>query len=140
MHPMDFSDKPLFVERSFRVKTYDIDFAGHVSNVTYIRWLEDLRLAVLDEYLPLEQLMADGYAPVLIRTEIDYTSAIRLFEPVMGRMWATEAGIVRIGLEAVFTVGERVCATARQEGVMAALADGRPVRLPARLRELFGRR
>jgi len=31
------------VRHSFRVMTYDIDFAGVVSNITYTRWLEDLR-------------------------------------------------------------------------------------------------
>ena len=31
------------VQHSFRVMTYDIDFAGIVSNISYIRWLEDLR-------------------------------------------------------------------------------------------------
>ncbi len=31
------------VNLSFPVRTYDIDFAGVVSNIVYIRWLEDLR-------------------------------------------------------------------------------------------------
>ena len=69
---------PLFVELTFTVKTYDIDFAGHVSNIVYIRWLEDLRFALLEEYYPLADSMESGVAPVLTRTEIDYTSAIRL--------------------------------------------------------------
>jgi acyl-CoA thioester hydrolase len=51
---------PLFTELTFTVKTYDIDFAGHVSNIVYIRWLEDLRFALLDEYFPLEPSMKEG--------------------------------------------------------------------------------
>jgi len=127
----------LFVERAFIAKTYDIDFAGHVSNITYVRWLEDLRLAILDEFFPLQQQMEQGYGPVLLRTEIDYKSAIRLFEPVVGQMWATGAGVTRMGLEAVFTVGERVCARAHHVSAMISLSDGRPIRLPPELRAMI---
>jgi acyl-CoA thioester hydrolase len=137
MPRMDVQQRPLFVEREIAVKTYDIDFAGHVSNIVYIRWLEDLRLAVLEEYFPLEKQMREGYAPVLTRTEIDYKAPIRLFDRVVARMWARDAGLVRMALEAEFLVGERLCATARQQGVMARLADGRPIRLPGELRALM---
>ncbi len=60
--------RPLRVELLFQPKTYDIDFAGHVSNIMYIRWLEDLRMMVLDRYLPLNTLMERGVAPVVVRT------------------------------------------------------------------------
>jgi acyl-ACP thioesterase len=32
------------VEIDLDIYTFDIDFAGHVSNITYIRWLEIGRL------------------------------------------------------------------------------------------------
>ena len=35
------ADKPLYVEKEFEVRTYDIDFASVVGNIVYIRWLED---------------------------------------------------------------------------------------------------
>ncbi|MFW5688498.1 MAG: acyl-CoA thioesterase [Spirochaetota bacterium] len=124
---------PLFVELPFTVKTYDIDFAGHVSNIVYIRWLEDLRFALLDEYYPLDEAMSEGFAPVLSRTEIDYRIPIRLFEPVIGQMWAGKAGGVRMELLARFTVGPKLCAEVRQEGVFVSLESGRPVRAPAKL-------
>ena len=34
--------RPLLVTLPIRVQTYDIDFASHVNNQVYIRWLEDL--------------------------------------------------------------------------------------------------
>lgn len=69
--------RPLAVSLPFSVKTYDIDFAGHVSNIVYIRWLEDLRLHFLDVYSLLDQQMAESYVPILTRTEIDYKPALR---------------------------------------------------------------
>lgn len=129
--------RPLYVERAFPVRTYDIDFAGHVSNITYVRWLEDLRLAVLEEYFPLERLMNAGQVPVLIHTNIDYVSAIRLFESVTGAMWAHKSSTIRMHVEAEFRVGDRLCARARQAGVLVRLSDGRPIRLPAEFLDLF---
>lgn len=128
---------PLFVEREFTVKTYDIDFANHVSNIVYIRWLEDLRLAILEEYFPLEESMSAGIAPVLTRTEIEYASAVRLFEPVRGRMWAGDVGRVRIKLHAEILAGDRVCARARQQGVFINLESHRPLPIPEQLRTIY---
>jgi acyl-CoA thioesterase FadM len=60
--------KPLLVEWTFPIRTYDIDFALHVSNIVYIRWLEDLRLEMMSKYLPLSELLSKGQAPVLRST------------------------------------------------------------------------
>ncbi|HSN74366.1 MAG TPA: acyl-CoA thioesterase, partial [Anaerolineae bacterium] len=71
---------------SIPVRTYDIDFVGIVSNIVFIRWLEDLRLQMLAEYFPLDTAMqAQGIAPLLLRTEIDYKRPVRLFDVLQGR-------------------------------------------------------
>src|SRR4028119_726672 len=72
--------RPLEIELSFPVKTYDIDFAGIVSNIVYIRWLEDLRLEILDAYLPLQKMLEDGIAPILLQTQIEYKQPITIFD------------------------------------------------------------
>lgn len=133
----DKQQRPLSVERSFEVKTYDIDFAGHVSNIVYIRWLEDLRLALLEEYLPLKPQLDAGYAPILVRTNIQYRRAIRLFEPVVGRMWVQSVGSARVILASHILVHDEVCADVIQEGVFAGLDNGRPMRVPNELRRVF---
>ncbi len=119
------------------VRTYDIDFVGFVSNIVYIRWLEDLRLQMLAEFFPLDTAMqAQGIAPVLLRTEIDYKRAIRLFDPVQGRMWLDEAGPVRQVLAAEFTVDGLLRAAARQTTCFIDMASGRPAPTPAAIRSL----
>lgn len=122
---------------SLPVRTYDIDFAGIVSNLVYIRWLEDLRLQMLAEFFPLDAAMQTlGIAPVLLRTEIDYKRAIRLFDAVQGRMTLAEAGSVRQVLAAEFTVDGRLHAAARQTTCFIDLASGRPVPTPDAIRRL----
>src|SRR5271165_1887491 len=66
----------LEVQVPLRVKPYDIDVVGVVSNIVYVRWMEDLRLAMLDVYLPLDEQMADGIAPAILKVEIEYKRAI----------------------------------------------------------------
>lgn len=119
------------------VRTYDIDFVGIVSNIVYVRWLEDLRLQMLAEYFPLDTAMrVQGIAPLLLRTEIDYKRAIRLFDAVQGRMWLAEAGRARQVLAAEFTVEGQLHAAARQTTCFINLASGRPVPTPAAIRAL----
>src|ERR1700716_268000 len=66
------------VQRDTAVKTYDIDFAGIVSNIVYIRWLEDLRLAMMDESYPLPRALADDVAPILLETRISYARPLTI--------------------------------------------------------------
>ena len=69
------------------VKTYDIDFAGIVSNIVYVRWLEDLRCEMLTNYLPIEQQLEREFAPVILQTQIEYRKPIKISEKPLGRMW-----------------------------------------------------
>jgi len=133
----DHSREPLFVELTFRPKTYDIDFAGHVSNIVYIRWLEDLRMALLEAYLPLNALMEKGIAPVVINTSIDYRKAVRLFDTVKGAMWGSSVESVKGILSAEFSVNETIVASASQIGLFVRLQGGRPVPFPEELRRHF---
>lgn len=138
---MQSSDnRPLEVRRAFVVRTYDIDFAQHVSNIVYLRWLEDLRYDLLAATVPFETLAAEGIVPILTRTNIQYRRAIRLGEAVTGAMWVTSVGGARVTLAAQITVGSDLCAEAVQDGVFAERASGRPVRIPIALREAWERR
>ncbi len=127
----------MYVELSFQPKTYDIDFAGHVSNIVYIRWLEDLRLSLLDTYLPLNRLMEKGIAPVVMRTTIDYKRPVKLFDKPIGKMWVSEIGNVKGILLAEFSVNGVVVSTAKQIGIFVRLDSGRPVAFPEELRRHF---
>ena len=77
--------RQLEVEIPIKVKTYDIDFAGLVSNIVYIRWLEDLRLKFLDVYLPLDKQIYQGNVPFISKTQIEYKRPIKLFDNVISK-------------------------------------------------------
>src|SRR5260370_39966191 len=129
--------RPLQVEIALPVRTYDIDFAGVVSNIVYIRWLEDLRLKLVSEHLPLEEQWAQGFVPVLAATQIEYRRPIRLFDAPLGRMWMSEVGRVKWTVRAEILLDAKLAATATQTGAFVSLSTLRPVALPEKLVTLF---
>ncbi len=129
--------RPLELRMPFRVMTYDIDFAGIVSNIVYIRWLEDLRIRMLDEHMPLLPMMASGRIPVLASTQIDYKRPIRITDAVEGAMWVHELGRSRWVMRAEFTANGQLTTTAEQSGVMVDMGTLRPTPIPDDLRQKF---
>ncbi len=119
-----------FYEMPFHVQTYDIDFAGIVSNIVFIRWLEDLRLALMDQAYPLIQALADDVAPILTSTRISYRRPVTITDKLLGRMRVAGLGRVRWRLVAEFTVGGVVHADAEQEGLFVRLSTRQPIAIP----------
>jgi acyl-CoA thioester hydrolase len=136
--------RPFLIELDFEPKTYDIDFAGVVSNIVYIRWLEDLRLAMLRAHMPLDGLMRQGLAPTLASTSIEYKRPLRLFDRVRGSMWSADMTDNRwiLAAEFVRVADGKTAASARQVGAVVSLETARSVGIPAdvlaRWREAMG--
>lgn len=126
--------RPLLVELPFKARTYDIDYAGIVHNSVYIRWLEDLRLKILDDNYPLEEMLANNQSPVLEKTEINYRVPLRLFEEVSGQMWVSNLGRARWEVQAEFIRDGLVVTQAKQTGYFIDLERFRPIRIPEAMR------
>lgn len=119
----------------FEPKTYDIDYAGIVSNQVYIRWLEDLRFEMIRRHFGWENF-EPGVVPLLLRTEINYRKALRLFEKVSGTIWIASLEGARWKLEAVFEREDGVIvADAKHEGIFFDQKKNRPVRIPEKLKQ-----
>ena len=129
--------RPFLITLPITVKTYDIDYATIVHNAVYIRWLEDLRTLMMVDHYPIEEMVADGITPILTRTEIDYRVPVRLGDPVISHMWITKLERTRWTLQAEMHVGETLTTTARQFGYFAQLENGRPIRIPPRLKTIW---
>lgn len=131
-------EKPLLVEMPIRVKTYDIDFVGHVNNAVYVRWLEDLRLHLLDTYFPLEPMREQGIAPIIVTTNIHYRQGITLSDAhVHARMWVKEFRLASFFLQAEFLVGDEMKCTAEQRGTFVDQEKMKPIRVPRGLADIF---
>lgn len=125
-------------ELVWEARTYDVDFAGVVSNIVYHRWLEDLRLAVLSRAQPLPAMQRDGLTPTLAQTLIDFRAPLRLGDSVGGRQAVVRAGGRSLVLESELRREDdgTLVAVARHAVVLVDAASGRPVPLPERFRAL----
>jgi acyl-CoA thioester hydrolase len=128
-----------FYEQPLPIRTYDIDFAGIVSNIVFIRWLEDLRLGLLDQAYPLIQALAEDIAPILLSTKIVYRRPVLIADPLVGRMRVSGFSRVRWRLAAEFVVNGAVHAEAEQEGLFMRLSTRRPIAIPQPLRRWHSR-
>jgi acyl-CoA thioester hydrolase len=129
--------KPFEVNLDFPVQTYDIDFAGVVSNIVYIRWLEDLRLAILAACYPLHLLLDAGLAPTLFETRIRYQQPITIRDRASGRMWVPKITRIKLIFEGEIYANGEVAATSIQTGCLIDQSSGRPAPIPGALRSKF---
>jgi acyl-CoA thioester hydrolase len=125
-------------EQSLPIRTYDIDFAGIVSNIVFIRWLEDLRLGLMDQAYPLIRALAEDVAPILLSTRIAYRRPVTIADPLVGRMRVAGLSRVRWSLAAEFTVNGAIHAEAEQEGLFMRLSTRPPIAIPEPIRHWHG--
>ena len=125
------------IEKDITIGTYDIDFAGHVSNLVYLRWMEDMRLAVFEKHFPLKGFVDAGLLPVIASTKIEYKRAIRLFDRPKGYMSIIEVRPASVVFEGEVRVDGHVATVATHVGAFIRQDNHRPVRVPKVILEKF---
>jgi acyl-CoA thioester hydrolase len=121
----------------FEPASDDIDENGHVNNVVYLRWAQDMGVAHWRSLAPAEAQAT--WAWVALRHEIDYRRALLPGETAQGRTWVAEAAagprfdrFIRID-----GPDGQMCAQVRTTWVLIEQATGRPRRVPAWITQMF---
>jgi acyl-CoA thioester hydrolase len=109
--------RTLNIDLPITVKTYDIDFMGIVSNISYVRWMEDLRLQFLDIHYPLQKLIAELIVPIVSHTHLDYKRPIKMHDQVIGSIWMEKFDSSGWIANMEFTANGKLAATGAQGGV-----------------------
>jgi acyl-CoA thioester hydrolase len=132
-------DQPrsLLSELDLVVRMYDIDFNGHVSNIVYIRWLEDMRMVGFEKIVPIKSCLDLGQVPVLIRTDIRYRRPVKMFDEPKGLLWVSGYTKTTFILEAEILVRGTRFTDATQTGVFVNESTGKLIRLPDSLVKRF---
>jgi len=73
---------------SFKVSANDIDEQGHVNNVAYLRWIQDIAVAHWRHAATEEML--EKFSWVVIRHEIDYKKQAFENEEITATTWVGE--------------------------------------------------
>lgn len=126
----------LKVDMEIFVGTYDIDFAQHVSNIVYLRWFEALRLKIFEEFYPLEELMNDGFVPIITSHFIEYKRAVKLFDKPHGHMWIDSVSKARLKFRGEIRVDGELATQAIHEGIFLTASTMKPSKIPAKIIEL----
>ncbi len=121
------------------IYTYQIDAAGHVSNIVYIMWMEECRLKLLEEIgLPAHEVIKGGVIPVLVETKIKYKKALYLGEKVKIEVWISELKNVSAVIEYRFYNSKNELASvASQVGLFVNSNTIKPHRLTLQEKEVF---
>jgi acyl-CoA thioester hydrolase len=115
----------------------DIDELGHVNNVVYVRWVQEVATAHWRSATTPEQ--QSDLIWVVIRHEIDYKQSAKLGDDIAARTWVGTAGDISFErhTEILRKNDQRVLARARTLWCPIKINTGKPTRVPAEIKERF---
>ena len=128
---------PVPFEIMVHVASADIDEQGHVNNVVYLRWAQDVATAHWLALAPVELQPSVGW--VALRHEIDYKAPGFLDDELRVRTWVgTVKGLAfERHTQIVRGADQRLLAQARTLWCPINPETGRPKRVSPELRALF---
>jgi len=116
----------------------DFDENGHVNNVVYLAWAQEIAIAHWRARAPAPD--QDLWAWIALRHEVDYRRQLLPGEKALARTWTADAAegprldrFIRID-----AADGTMCAQVKTTWVLIERATGRPKRVPGRLVEAFG--
>jgi acyl-CoA thioester hydrolase len=113
------------------IYSYQIDFIGHVNNAVYIHWMEIGRTKLLEAVgMPTHEIFKQGFAPVLVQTNITYKSPLYLGDRVQIDLWLSELRNASATMQFRFYNGQQILAA---EGVQKGLFVDKQTMRPRRL-------
>jgi acyl-CoA thioester hydrolase len=120
---------------NFRVEAGDIDAQGHVNNVAYVRWIQDVAVAHWFSVTTAE--LREKYTWVVLRHEIDYKKQGFENEDILADTWVGEA--TRITWERLTEIrrGEHLLVKARSVWCLIDRENSKPARISTELKELL---
>src|SRR5882724_9570050 len=117
----------------------DIDELGHVSNLVYLRWVQDVAMAHTRALgWDYAQYRALGAVFMVRRHEIDYVAQVTLGQALRAETWVDSWKLASCVRKTEIMRDGKVVARAATTWAMIGIASGRPQRIPDELTKLFG--
>jgi acyl-CoA thioester hydrolase len=127
----------IFIQR-FPVAASDIDELGHVNNIVYLRYAQEIAIAHWRSRASEE--MVDAFVWVVTRHEVDYRAQLQFGDDVEVRTWVDEAprGPSWVRFVEVYKAGaEKPAAQIKSNWVLLDAATRRLKRVPLELAARF---
>jgi acyl-CoA thioester hydrolase len=123
-------------EHSFTIRAEDIDSQGHVNNVRYVQWIQDVAVAHWRSWATADQL--EGVTWVVLRHEIDYLRPAFEGEEITARTWVGKASAAKSERFTEISRGGEMLVRAKSIWCALDSKTFRPRRIDNRLKEKFG--
>jgi acyl-CoA thioester hydrolase len=127
------------IERTATIS--DIDEVNHVSNLVYLRWIQDVAVAHSSALgWPFERYRRQGTIFVVRRHEIDYVAPVTVEQAVRVETWVESLKAAScIRRTEMFRISDQqlVCRGSTL-WAFVSFADGKPQRIPAEIAQDFG--
>jgi acyl-CoA thioester hydrolase len=120
---------------SFRVEDADIDEQGHVNNVAYLRWVQDVAVAHW-RHSASEEMLA-RFSWVVVRHEIDYKKQAFESDEITAVTWVGEWTKVTCERFTEISRGEELLVKGRTVWCMVDRETARPARIVPDLIDRF---
>ncbi len=116
------------------IRPEDIDGLGHVNNVVYVRWIQDVAVAHWRALATPEEQAAIVW--VVVRHEIDYKRGARLGDAVVAETWigGSDRTSFERHTEILRATDRKLLVRARTLWCPIEPETGKPKRVPAELR------
>ena len=119
----------------FLVKKSDIDEQGHVNNVAYVKWIQDV--AVAHWFSATTEIEREKYVWMVTRHEIDYKKQAFENEEIIVTTWVGEPTRISWERFTEVTRGEDLLVKARSVWCLIDRETLKPTRITSELKELF---
>ncbi len=120
---------------SFRVAAEDIDAQGHVNNVAYVKWIQDV--AVAHWFSATTETTREKYVWMVTRHEIDYKKQAFETEEITVKTWVGEPTRISWERFTEITRGGDVLVKAISVWCLIDRETLKPTRITQELKELF---
>ena len=123
-------------EHSFIIGPDDIDRQGHVNNVRYVQWIQDVAVAHWQNSATIEQLASVTW--VVLRHEIDYLKPAFEHEEITVSTWVGKASAAKSERFTEIRRGDKILVQAKSIWCALDSKTLRPRRIDDELKERFG--
>jgi acyl-CoA thioester hydrolase len=120
---------------SFRVEPSDIDEQGHVNNVAFLSWIQDVAVAHWRSAATAEQ--QEKFSWVVVRHEIDYKKQAFLNDEITATTWVGEWSKVTCERFTEITRGGDLLVKSRTVWCMIDRETAKPARIASDLVDRF---
>lgn len=121
-----------FFDLKLKVQSEHIDLLGHVNNVVYVKWMQDVATAHIDHIgLGLKEYLELKHAMVAVEHHMQYKKASVLGDDVVLRTWFSDINAMYSYRQYVFyrPADRAVLFVASTKWACVEIATGKPKRL-----------